>query len=168
MSKALNHVTPWIAAAALVITLSACGGDSGPSLSETPPNASVQPSDPSAPMGESASPGDEQTFDDTGVTSDTITANKMEILIPSGIRVPEDALVTEALPASIMMADPDPTAVTDMVNKSAEEAGYEVYAEVPGGKVFVGNGNAVLFTAAPNAQMITWGPEEMKDLLAGK
>lgn len=156
MSKALKRITPWIAGAALAITLSACTTDTDPVPSEAPPG-SVQPADP----------GEEQAFDGASVTTETITANEMDIEIPKGLRIPENTLVTDAQPASIMMADEDPTAVTDMVTKSAEEAGYEVYAEAQDGTVFVGNGNAVLFTAGPMAQMITWGPEAMKDALAG-
>ena len=165
MSKALNRITPWIASAALVVTLSACGGDSGQGPSGTPA-ASSQPADPSGPMESQASP-DEQGFDGAGMTEETITANQMEIQIPAGLKIPENTLVTEALPASIMMADEDPTAVNDMVTQSAAEAGYEVYAEAAGSKVFVGRGNAVLFTAGPMVEQITWGPEAMKDVLAG-
>lgn len=160
MSNILKRITPWFAAATLVITLSACGDDSGPAPSETSPPGSVQPAEP-------AEPAEEQTFDGDSVTTETITANEMQIEIPQGLRIPEDTLVTDAQPASIMMADEDATAVTDMVTQSAQEAGYEVYAEAEGGTVFVGHGNAVLFTASPMAQMLTWGPEEMKDVLAG-
>lgn len=163
MSKALKRITVSILGATLAVTLSACTDETGPGVSEVTQSGNVQPAEPVEP----AEPGEEQTFDGEGVTTETITANNMEIEIPSGLRIPEDTLVTDAQPASIMMADEDPTAVTDMVSKSAKDAGYEVYAEAEGGTVYVGNGNAVLFTAGPMVQMITWGPEEMKDVLAG-
>ncbi|RMB61651.1 hypothetical protein [Tessaracoccus antarcticus] len=168
MSKALNRITPWIAGAALVVTLSACTGENSQELAATPNTASVQPTDPSAPMEPETSPGVEETSQQfEGTTSEeTITANQMEIVIPTGLRIPEDTLVTKAEPNSIMMADEDPTAVTEMVMASAAEAGYEVYGEIPGGSVLVGHGNAVMFTAFPQVQQITWGPEVMKDVLA--
>lgn len=174
MSTTIKRITPWIAGAALVVSLSAC---STPGSEEAPPNppATVEGSvPPDAPVPETSiiapepqeNPGSEQTFDGKGVTEDTITANLMEMKIPAGIRIPEDTLVTKAEPPLIMMADEDPAAVIEAVESSAEEAGYEVYAEIENGKVYVGNGNAVVFTATPMAQTLTWGPEAMKDLLA--
>ena len=170
MSTALKRITPWIAGAALVITLSACSGDQGPEVSSTPTTASMQPADPSAPMDPAVSPGGESTGQEfTGdVSTETITANNMDMEIPTGLKIPADTLVTKAEANSIMMADEDPTAVREMVMASAAEAGYEVYGEIPGGSVLVGHGNAVMFTAGPQVQIITWGPEVMKDVLAGK
>lgn len=164
MSKALKNITVWVAGTALALTLAAC---SSPIGSETPavtdpaaPPPAAQPSEPGeAVTGEESFEGD--------VSTEAITANNMEMQIPTGLRIPEGTLVTEALPNSIMMADEDPAAVMEMVDASAKEAGYEVYAEVPGGKVLVGKGNAVLFTASPQAQQLTWGPEVMKDALSG-
>ncbi len=174
MSKALQRITPWIAGAALAVSLSACGT---PDTEQAPivppatvqesmppeavdPDPSTEPGDPFEDQGdEGEAPGDE--------IFDTITANMMEMQIPTGIKIPEDTLVTEAEPPTIMMADEDPAAVIAMVESSAAEAGYEVYAEVPGGKIFVGHGNAVHFTAGPQFQILTWGPEAMKDVLAG-
>lgn len=155
MLKAMKRITPWIAGAVLAITLAGCSADTDPGRSDMPPPGSEQPADA----------GSEQTFDGEGVTTETITANNMEIEIPQGLRIPEDTLVTEAQPASIMMADEDPTAVIDMVTTSAEEAGYEVYAEADEGMILVGHGNAVQFTAGAMVQQITWGPEAMKDVL---
>ncbi len=177
MSKVLQRITPWIVGAALAVSLSACGapttvpGAIAPSapVEESMPPGAVNP-DPSLEPIEPAGPSEDSDgaveFDGAGVTTDTITANLMEIQIPSGLRIPEDTLVTEALGASIMMADADPAAVIAMVESSAAEAGYEIHAELGNGKVYVGNGNAVLFTADPMVQLITWGPESMKDVLA--
>lgn len=167
------RITVWFAGAAVALTLSACSDDTTPPA-DTPPSPGVVSTPPEAlnpdtsvePINPQEDPG-EQTFDGEGVTTEMIKANEMDIEIPQGLRIPEATLVTEATKSSIMMADEDPAAVTAMVDSSAEEAGYEVYAEVPGGKVLVGHGNAVLFTASPMAQMITWGPEAMKDVLAG-
>lgn len=140
------------------------------SAQESPPAGAAEPDpsmEPVEPANPSGATGTEQSFDGESVTTDTITANQMEMKIPSGFRIPEDTLVTEATAASIMMADEDPAAVIAMVESSAAEAGYEKYAETATGTVYVGNGNAVLFDAGPQMQLITWGPEEMKDLLAG-
>ena len=176
MSKALKNITVWTAGTAVALTLAACSattGDETPApatpsatMVSEPPEA-LAPDDSTVPIDPDEDLGSQQTFDGEGMSVETITANNMEIEVPKGIRIPENALVTEATKSSIMMADEDPTAITDMVNASAEEAGYEVYADVPEGKVFVGNGNAILFTASPQAQMVTWGPEAMKDILAG-
>ncbi|GAB3812177.1 hypothetical protein GCM10028820_04660 [Tessaracoccus terricola] len=158
----------WLAGIAAVSLFTACSGDDDPApvTDGNQPVETGAPADPSDPAPPVDDGGDSQTFEGE-VSTETITANMMEMQIPTGLRIPEDSLVTQALQTSIMIADADETAVVDMVNSSAEEAGYEVYAEVPGGKVFVGHGNAVLFTAFPNAQIITWGPESMKDALAG-
>lgn len=163
MSKALKNITLWIAGAAVALTLAACSSTTG---AETP--AVTDPAAPPA-TAQPAEPGEETTGEEFegDVSTETITANNMDIQIPTGLKIPEATLVTDAQPASIMMADEDATAVTEMVYASAEKAGYEVYADVPGGKVLVGKGNAVLFTAAPQAQMLTWGPEVMKDVLSG-
>ena len=177
MSTPLQRITPWLAGAAVALSLSACGTPSdeqpstpdpvAPSTStESLPPEALDPDSSVVPVDPAEDPGDQQTFDGDSVTTDVITANNMDIEIPSGLRIPEDTLVTEAKPASIMMAEEDPAAVVAMVESSAEEAGYEVHAEVDGGKVYVGNGNAVLFTAGPMVQILTWGPEEMKDILA--
>lgn len=160
-----KSLAAWLAGIAAVSLFTACTGDDDPApvTDGTQQVETGAPSDP-APTGDDG--GDSQTFEGE-VSTETITANMMEMQIPTGLQIPEDSLVTQALQTSIMIADADETAVVDMVNSSAEEAGYEVYAEVAGGKVFVGHGNAVLFTAFPNAQILTWGPESMKDALAG-
>lgn len=174
MSTTPKRIIPWIAGAALAVSLSACGTPAPNEAPQSPPasvNESLPPEalEPDAsvvPIDPQENPGAEQTFDGEGVTEDTITANLMEMKIPAGIKIPEDTLVTKAEPPLIMMADEDPAAVIEAVESSAKEAGYEIYAEVADGKVFVGNGNAVLFTATPMAQTLTWGPEAMKDVLA--
>ncbi len=163
MSKALKSITVWIAGTAVALTLAACSsttGEESPAVTEpVAPSGVTQPAEPS-------DEGTTQEF--TGeVATETITANNMDIQIPVGLKIPEGTLVTDAQAASIMMADEDATAVTEMFYASAEEAGYEVYADVPGGKVLVGNGNVLMFTSSPQAQLLTWGPEAMKDVLAG-
>ncbi len=178
MLKTMKHTAPWVAGTALAVVLSACGTpaeeqppvpdslEPSASASESMPPEAVETEASVLPINPPEDPGTEQTFDGDGVTTDTITANEMEMEIPFGLRIPADTLVTEAKPASIMMAEEDPAAVIAEVESSADEAGYETYAETTRGKVYVGNGNAVLFEAGPQAQLITWGPEEMKDVLA--
>lgn len=174
MSKALKTITSWIAAGVVAVAVTACGS---PGTEETPvPNpiapATVLPA-PDSPAPESPAqespgePGDEESGFTGELSTETITANNMDIEIPTGMRIPESTLVTKADSTSIMMADEDPSAVIAMVTQSAEEAGYEVYATPPTGTVFVGHGNAVSFSADANFQLITWGPEVMKDVLAG-
>ncbi len=173
MSKALQRITPLVAGITLAVSLSACGTpatEQAPTvppatMQESMPPVDVDPDSSTQPVDPSEDPGDEQMFEGEP-TTDVITANMMDMEIASGLRIPEDTLVTKAEPSTIMMADEDPAAVIAMVESSAKEAGYEVYAEVPGGKVFVGNGNAVHFTAGPQFQILTWGPEAMKDALA--
>lgn len=159
MPKRSRILAVWAAGLTATLLFSACGADQ-----PTPPPSPGQQQ--TQPAGGDDQPGGEgESFEGT-VSTETITANQMEIEIPKGIRIPENSLVTSADPTSIMIADADESAVVDMVTASAKEAGYEVYAEVPGGKVFVGHGNAVLLSAFPNAQILTWGPEAMKDVLA--
>ena len=177
MSSLPQRIGSLCAGAALAVSLSACGTPAAEqpatpdpvappaTMQESLPPEALDPDSSTEPVAPSEDPDDELVFEGE-VTTDTITANMMEMQIASGIRIPEDTLVTKAEPPTIMMADEDPAAVIAMVESSAAEAGYEVYAEVPGGKVFVGNGNAVHFTAGPQFQILTWGPEAMKDVLA--
>lgn len=160
MPKRSMTLAAWAVGLISTLLFSACGA---PSSSSTPPQNPEQTQ--SAPGDDQPSHGDDQSFEGT-VSTETITANQMEIEIPTGIRIPVNSLVTSADPTSIMIADADESAVVKAVTDSAQQAGYEVYAEVPGGKVFVGHGNAVLLSAFPNAQILTWGPESMKDVLS--
>ncbi|MCC2593913.1 hypothetical protein LKO27_10905 [Tessaracoccus sp. OS52] len=162
-SRKNKILAAWLLGLAATTLMTACGTDD-PQAPAPVSSEQTGTSQPAAP----AEPGDESSGEafEGEVSTETITANMMEMEIPTGIRIPEDSLVTQAQPSVIMIADEDPAAVFEMVESSAAEAGYEVHAEVPGGKVFVGHGNAVLFTAFPNAQILTWGPEAMKDVLA--
>ena len=132
MSKALKSVTVWIAGTAVVLTLAACSSTpdeetpapaSSVSTMESQPPEALEPEDSTQPINPDEDLGEQQTFDGEGMMVETITANNMEIEVPKGIRIPETALVTEATKSSIMMADDDPAAITDMINTSAEEAG---------------------------------------------
>lgn len=152
MKKKLAAAAVALAAA---VSLAACSDDAPPA-----------PETPAAAPTDAPAPGGEETFDGT-TNDDTIMVGPMEVLVPKGFKLPEDSIVTKSEPSNLMIADEDPQPVIDAVMASAEEAGYEVYAEPGEGRtLFVGQGNAVLFFAIPNAQMITWGPEAMKDALA--
>lgn len=118
-------------------------------------------------------PGAVQTNEDGTISFEgdvqthTIKVGPQEMEAPLGITLPEDSLVSDAQPAMIMVIDEDPAAVIESVTSSAEEAGYEVYAQPNESTwVFVGHGNAVLLSAYPQGQILTWGPEAMKDVLA--
>ena len=107
------------------------------------------------------------SFDGAGVTTDQIKVGPMEITVPKGIKIPDETLVTEATMSSVMMIEEDPTAVVKSVTESAKEAGYEEYARPNDTTwIFVGHGNAIMFQGFPQAQILTWGPETMKDVLA--
>lgn len=168
MGPMRNLTKPVIAAAASVLAamaMTACTATPAPN-SPAPTAPATAPADPDTPAPTQVASTSE-AFE--GKTNDeTITANQMQVEVPKGIRIPENALVTKADPNNVMMADEDDAATKAMVEASAAEAGYTVYAEIPGGKVFVGQGNAVIFTSGPGFQMLAWGPESMKDVLAGK
>lgn len=155
-----------VAVAALVapVALTGCSGDDA--ASPQPAGNVTDVGNPPADAGNEADTGNEDEGFTGEISVETITANNMQIEIPTGLRIPEDSLVTQADQTSIMIADADEGPVVDMVKQSAGEAGYEVYAEGQHGTVFVGHGNAVLLSAGPNMQLLTWGPEAMKDVLA--
>ena len=137
--------------AVALITFSACSGEP-----ETPAE--------SAPATGGAEPTG-QTFDGE-VATDTVKVGPQDVLVPKGIKLPEDSVVSQGTETTVMLIDEDPQAVIDAVTSSAAEAGYEVYAQVDEATtVWVGNGNAVSLFAVPQAQMLTWGPESMKDVL---
>ncbi len=147
-----------LAAMVAPVALVGCSGDA------------PEPVQPTENMTNPAEAPPVEGSEDEGFTGDisveTITANNMQIEIPTGLRIPEDSLVTQADQTSIMIADSDEGPVVSMVKQSADDAGYDVYAEGQHGTVFVGHGNAVLLSAGPNMQLLTWGPEAMKDVLA--
>lgn len=137
------------------LSLAACSGSDEPTVTEEP--MSSQPAQPQDA---------EQAFDGE-ISTDVIKVGPMDVTVPKGMKLPDETIVTQAEQSVVMMIDDDPQPVIDAVMSSAAEAGYEIYAEPsPDQTVFVGHGNAVLFTALPNAQILTWGPEAMKDLLA--
>lgn len=137
------------------LSLAACSGSEEPTVTQEPVNSqSAQPQ------------GEEQAFDGE-VSTDVIKVGPMDVTVPKGMKLPESSIVTQSEQSVVMMIDDDPQPVIDAVMSSAAEAGYEIYAEPSADQtVFVGHGNAVLFTALPNAQILTWGPEAMKDILS--
>ena len=157
------RIKPAVAAVVLAAAL-ALGACSDADEQPTPEQTAVAPAD-TAPA-DAPVEGGEEGFEGS-TNDDSIMVGPMEVLVPKGFKLPEDSIVTKSEPSNLMLIDEDPQPVIDAVRASAEEAGYEIYAEAgPDRTVFVGQGNAVLFFAIPNAQMITWGPEAMKDVLA--
>lgn len=158
------------------LSLAACTDDTEPT---TPPQDTVaapQPGDtppadaPTADAPAETEPGlpepAEEGFEGE-IQTESIKVGPMDVIVPKGMKLPESTIVTDSTESYVMMIDEDPQPVIDSVLSSAEEAGYEVYAEPrEGTTVFVGHGNAVLFDAQPQAQILTWGPEAMKDVLA--
>lgn len=143
-------------AAALALGACSDGGDS------PAPEPSVATEAPGIPA-------DSSEGFEGDISVESIKVGPMDVIVPTGIRLPDDSLVTSSEQASLMIIDDDPQPVIDAVLTSADDAGYEVYAELgPGLVVLVGHGNAVLLDAIPNAQVLTWGPEVMKDVLAGR
>ncbi|MDO5684464.1 MAG: hypothetical protein Q4G46_16760, partial [Propionibacteriaceae bacterium] len=101
------------------------------------------------------------------VDTETIMVGPQEVRVPKGIKLPESALVTDAQEYHVMIGDEDPTLVTESITSSAEAAGYKLFANpVEGVYIYTGHGNAVLFEAGPQFQILTWGPESMAEELA--
>ena len=140
-----------------LVSFVGCSGDPEPGES-----ASGQSSAPAAP----SDGGSGQTFEGD-VTTETVMVGPQEVTVPKGIKLPESSLVSDAQDLSVMLIDEDPAAVIEAVTTSAEAAGYEVYSTPDDSTtVFVGHGNAVRLFAVPQAQMLIWGPESMKDALS--
>lgn len=159
MGAMLTKLASAAIALAAALSLAACSDDAAPGPASETPVAET-------PVGATDAPGTEEGFEGE-ISTESIKVGPMDVIVPTGIRLPEDSVVTQSEELSVMMIDEDPQPVIDAVLSSAEEAGYEVYAELsPGSFVLVGHGNAVLVQAIPNAQMLTWGPEVMKDALA--
>lgn len=166
----MKTLTAALAGSLAAVAFTACTATPTPNSPALPPTTA--PADPTdagtvaptvGPDGQA--PSTSEGFEGE-VSTETITANQMQIEVPKGFKLPENALVTQSGPLNVMMADQDPTATVDAVTSSAAAAGYTVYKEAEGMKVFVGHGNAVQFVYAPGVQMLNWGPESMKDVLA--
>ncbi|MDO5677143.1 MAG: hypothetical protein Q4G35_06505 [Propionibacteriaceae bacterium] len=137
-------------ALAAALSLAACSDDAEPPAPDAPVTSTDAPDE--------GFTGDPQT--------ESIKVGPMDVTVPVGIKLPDDSIVTESQDFHLMIIDEDPQHVIDEVRASAETAGYEMYKEITESKfVLVGHGNAVLLDAVPNAQMMTWGPEAMKDAL---
>ncbi len=114
-----------------------------------------------------ASPSPTPDFVREGVSVEWTTVGTQKVLVPTGIRLPDDLDITGATEAAVMFAEEDPQVVLDAITDSAEEAGYTVAADPRKGcRLWIGHGNAVLLDAADGAQILSWGPESMKDALA--
>lgn len=122
-------------------------------------------SDASGPSPSQAATALENDPGSDGVSLETITVGEQQVLIPVGLRLPE-VEITHADESYIVMASPEKKPVVDAVKESAVAAGYEIYAEGTHGVVLIGHGNAVLLAAKSQVQMLTWGPESMKDVLS--
>ncbi|HMR50123.1 MAG TPA: hypothetical protein PKE40_12770 [Arachnia sp.] len=106
-------------------------------------------------------------FSPEGVATAWIEAGGQLFQVPEGIRLPPDVLIASATEATVMIAEADPQRVIDVVSESAKEAGYVLVAEPHEGcRLWVGHGNAVLLDATAGAQILSWGPESMRDVLA--
>lgn len=124
-----------------------------------------------APVGEAAAPAPSQVVtvlsDSSGsgeVSLERVTVGDQEVLVPTGLRLP-DVEITYADENYIVLASPEKKPVVDRVKESAAAAGYEIHAEGSHGLVLIGHGNAVLLAAKSHVQVVTWGPESMKDIL---
>ncbi|MCG6567508.1 hypothetical protein [Tessaracoccus sp. ZS01] len=143
------------------LSLAACTGSEEPTPA---PEVTA-----SAPVGgtQSGLPQPEEEAFTGEIQTEVIKVGPMDVTVPKGMKLPESTIVTQSEQSAVMMIDEDPQPVIDSIMSSAADAGYEIYAEPSEDQtVFVGHGNAVLFTAIPNAQILTWGPESMKDVLA--
>ena len=173
--SACSDATP---APTVTVTVTPPANDAQPDpAGETTSPNDVEQSTPADPGGETTDlpslPSGTETSDDGTITfegdvqTETISVGPQNVEVPLGIKLPDNTTVSDAQQTVVMMIDQDPTAVIESVTASAAEAGYETYAQPDEYTwVFVGNGNAVLFQAYPQGQILTWGPEAMKDVLA--
>lgn len=141
--------------AAALLTMSACSADAPAPTNSAPPATAPAGGEPTG-----------QTFEGD-VATETVMVGPQEVVVPKGMTLPETSVVSQAQDFAVMLIDEDPAAVIEAVTSSAAASGYEVYATPDDATtVWVGNGNAVSLLAIPGAQMLTWGPESMKDVLA--
>lgn len=151
-----------LAAAALtavaLVSFAGCTADSDPGST---------PASPTSEGVASPSAGESELTFEGDVASETVMVGPQEVTVPKGIKLPDSSLVSDSQELSVMLIDEDPAAVIEAVTNSAKESGYEVYSEPDESTtVFVGHGNAVRLFAVPQAQMLIWGPESMKDVLS--
>lgn len=133
--------------------------------------ACVPLGDESRPAARSAtvmvSPSPVPVFSSEGVVTEWIEVGDLWLQVPEGIRLPDDILIASATEAAVTIAEADPGLILDAVTASAETSGYEVVADPRAGcRLWVGHGNAVLLDATEGAQILSWGPESMKDVLS--
>lgn len=96
-------------------------------------------------------------------TLERITVGERPLLVPQGLRLPEDAHVTAVTEATLVLADDDPSSLVHAVERSCDENGYEAYASGENFKVWLGNGMVIRLETSPGAQVLAWAPEAMKD-----
>lgn len=91
---------------------------------------------------------------------DRITVGDTSVLLPTGIRLPDDARVASHTEATVVLAEARPDAVVGAVTSSAVDAGYEVASADGAVQVWVGHGMAVRLEAHRGAQVLAWAPED--------
>jgi len=99
------------------------------------------------------------------IKTETVNVGGMDVTVPEGLKLPDDAAVTSSDMTTVMFANPTAESLVESIRTSAEEAGYELVKEVDNNMLWVGHGNAVLLNAADQGQILTWGPEAMADQL---
>ena len=99
----------------------------------------------------------------SNTTLERINVGDDSLLVPLGIRLPDDATVTAITEVSLVLADDDPDGLAASVEMSCLGSGYTEIASGEDYKVWLGNGMVVRFEAGPGAQVLAWAPEAMLD-----
>lgn len=145
-------------AAGCCLALAACGSPAERDLpSPTPTVPHVALPKPKLPWNEDFA---------AHIELERVNVGGESLLLPKGIRLPEDATVAAATEATVVLAEPDPAAVVRAVESSARRSGYVEYAAYDDVTVWLGHGMVVRLEARRGAQVLAWAPESMKDAFA--
>ena len=154
----MSRVLAGVAAGCCLAALAACGSPAdGHSPSPTATIPQVALPKPKLPWNEDFA---------AHVELERVSVGDESLLLPKGIRLPEDATVAAATEATVVLAEPDPATVVRRVESSARRSGYVEYAAYDDVTVWLGHGMVVRLEARPGAQVLAWAPESMKDAFA--
>lgn len=97
------------------------------------------------------------------ITLERIAVGEHSLLVPKGLQLPDDAVISAATEATVVFADDDPDAISRAIEESCLHGGYDEYAKYDGVTVWVGHGMALRLEIRSGAQVLAWAPEHMKD-----
>lgn len=152
MGRGLSLIAVGCACAALA----ACGSPRA-AVSTAPSNSTASLPHPSRAWNEDFA---------SAVELESITVSNQSVLVPEGIRVPQDSRISVSSEAMLVLYDDDAAAVRRAVEQSCAAARYKHYSSAKNVSVWVGRGMAVRLETDADVQMLAWGPEAMKDEFA--